>query len=216
MASRMTIGPSVGGLGIGAVSLIATTTIVETGTIYDGVMQVPHSSCTPTQQRLATAWNDILVPTGVGLVPAGVLIVPPSTNYAIAIQRRSHAASEPTAVDYLHKTAPYLWYFEQAFKPTYIDLNWAGRNLSDQAVNPDHTVDLFNLTSHGLVDGEVIMFTGGTPPVGFTIETTYYVVNSLTSTFKLAATPGSAAIAFVDNGTAPLVSTDNGFLLLWL
>jgi len=216
MATRMTVGPTVGGLGIGAVSVIATTTVVETGTIYDGVVQVPHSPCTPTQQRLANGWNEITVPTGVGLVPAGVLIVPPATNAVIVIQRRSHGSPEPTPVDYLHKTAPFLWYFEQANKPTYVDLFWTGRNLSDQLVTPDHTTEIFNLTSHGLVNGEVLVFTGGTPPVGFLLGTPYYAVNVATSTFQLAPTLGGAAITFADNGTAPLISTDNGFLLLWL
>jgi hypothetical protein len=115
----------------------------------------------------------------------------------------------------MHKNAPFLWYFEQSTKPVNIDLYWGGRNYSDQAVVAVPATDDFTHVGHGLINGEIVMFTGGTPPVGFTMETPYYVVNA-GATFQLAATPGGSPILFGDAGSAITYSTDNGFLLVWL
>jgi hypothetical protein len=123
----------------------------------------------------------------------------------------------------MHKNAPFLWYFEQSTKPVNIDLYWGGRNYSDRAVVAVPASDTFLDEGHSLVAGEIVMFTGGTPPVGFTLETPYYVVNPVTGggappddTFQLAATPGGSPILFGDAGSAITYSTDNGFLLVWL
>ena len=49
--------------------------------------------------------------------------------------------------------------------------------------------------NHGLADGtKIVLTTTGALPTGLTASTTYYVVNSATSTFQLSATTGGAAI----------------------
>ncbi len=48
--------------------------------------------------------------------------------------------------------------------------------------------------SHGYADGQKVVFFQGVPPAGLTEGTIYYVRDSATDTFKVAATLGGAAI----------------------
>lgn len=54
--------------------------------------------------------------------------------------------------------------------------------------------DLIYATGHGWSDTQKIAFYNGTPPTGLTEGTTYFVRDSATDTFKVAATSGGAAI----------------------
>jgi hypothetical protein len=54
--------------------------------------------------------------------------------------------------------------------------------------------DLVYSAGHGWADGQTIAFFNGTPPGGLTEGTTYFVRDSTTDTFKVAATGGGAAI----------------------
>lgn len=50
-------------------------------------------------------------------------------------------------------------------------------------------------TAHGFSDGDTVKFTTtGALPTGITSGTTYYVINSATNTYQLAATKGGSAI----------------------
>jgi hypothetical protein len=53
-------------------------------------------------------------------------------------------------------------------------------------------------TSHGLIAGQPVYFTGGTLPTGITSGTIYYVIAAglTTNGFEIAATPGGTAINF--------------------
>lgn len=63
------------------------------------------------------------------------------------------------------------------------------------------TGDLVTANNHGLVDGDTVVFTTITTTTGISQDTTYYVVNATTNTFKVADAPGGAAKALTTNGT---------------
>lgn len=54
--------------------------------------------------------------------------------------------------------------------------------------------DTFYAPSHGYPNGQKVVFWQGTPPSGVTAGTIYYVRDTATDTFKVAATLGGAAI----------------------
>jgi hypothetical protein len=56
------------------------------------------------------------------------------------------------------------------------------------------STDTVYSASHGWSDTQKIVFFNGTPPGGLTEGTTYFVRDSATDTFKVAATAGGAAI----------------------
>jgi hypothetical protein len=56
------------------------------------------------------------------------------------------------------------------------------------------TGDTVTLASHGLTNGQKIVFQAGYAPAGLTANTTYFVVGATTNTFQVAATSGGAAI----------------------
>ena len=71
--------------------------------------------------------------------------------------------------------------------------------------------DKIGITSHGLADGTAVkMTTDGTMPTNLTSGTTYYVRDSATNDFKLAATSGGSAIAITQgSGTHTLYKIDS-------
>lgn len=60
------------------------------------------------------------------------------------------------------------------------------------------STDVFTLNAHGLVDGQALAVTSG--PTGVTAATVYYVRDSSTNTFKLAASAGAAAVDVTADG----------------
>lgn len=65
---------------------------------------------------------------------------------------------------------------------------------------------LTTLTAHGRADTtpvQVFVESGGVLPTGLAANTTYYVRDSASTTFRLALTSGGSAIAYTDTGTAP-------------
>lgn len=69
------------------------------------------------------------------------------------------------------------------------------------AVTFTDTGDLVTQNDHGLVDGDIVMFSDITDTTGITEDTPYYVISSMTNTFQLALTEGGAAITLTTNGT---------------
>lgn len=65
--------------------------------------------------------------------------------------------------------------------------------------------DVFTSSSHGLSDGQAVRLTASkgtdTLPGGFDNSTTYYVRDSATNTFKLAASAGGSAINVTSDGS---------------
>jgi hypothetical protein len=190
-------------------------TIEETGTVYDHVIEALSSPCSVRQFWPNNGWNTIAVPTGLGQVPAGFLLIPPLTDVAREIRIRPNGS---TGADFLiNRNAPFLWYFDSTTPPSNVDLSWAGQSFSNFAAAPSvNPNNYFTKASHGLVAGEVLRFTGGTPPTNFTLGLPYYVVNPQATTYQLAPTYGGAAITFTNVGASPLISTDNDFTIIWL
>lgn len=111
--------------------------------------------------------------------------------------------------DNLTDVAPHLTYqraqeFHQIF------------NRHEVTPTVDYLVDdqLFNASNHKLGDDSTFKFkTGTTPPSPFVVGTTYHLVSSTSSTFKLSATQGGAAITFTDNGTGALTGETSLYYL---
>lgn len=68
--------------------------------------------------------------------------------------------------------------------------------------------DVVTASSHGLSDGDAIAFKDVTGGAGLVEGTTYYVRDSDANTFKVAATPGGAAIDITSNMTAGTLRRD--------
>ncbi len=66
----------------------------------------------------------------------------------------------------------------------------------------DTTTDTITAPAHGFADTDKIVFVGGTPPAGLTEGTVYFVRDSATNTFKVAATSGGAAIDLTGQAAA--------------
>ena len=58
----------------------------------------------------------------------------------------------------------------------------------------DTATDVITCNAHGYADTTKIVFTNGSAPAGLTEGTVYFVRDSTTNTFKVAATSGGAAI----------------------
>jgi len=61
--------------------------------------------------------------------------------------------------------------------------------------------DTLTLAAHGLANGTRVRLTGGSLPAGLALATDYYVRDAAANTFKVAATPGGAAVAITADGT---------------
>lgn len=67
----------------------------------------------------------------------------------------------------------------------------------------DTGTDTITEVAHGMQDGDPVTVSnsGGALPTGLAIDTTYYVVNSATNTFKLALTTGGTAVDITTTGS---------------
>ena len=80
--------------------------------------------------------------------------------------------------------------------------------------------DTVTLNSHGLLNGDSVVFTVITTTTGISINTRYYVVNAATNTFQVASSLGGAALPLTNNGTGTvvralsenIVSTNHGYV----
>jgi hypothetical protein len=79
--------------------------------------------------------------------------------------------------------------------------------------------DVVTISSHGYADGDKIVFQSGYTPAGLTANTTYFVRDKTTNTFKVAATSGGSAIditadsALTGSSWAPDVTYFRGVLV---
>jgi len=71
-----------------------------------------------------------------------------------------------------------------------------GGTAVSSGVTGDATTNVISKTSHGLADGDTIQFLALAGGAGLSVGVTYYVRDSTTNTFKLAATSGGTAIDF--------------------
>lgn len=74
-------------------------------------------------------------------------------------------------------------------------------NGFEGAVTFQNAGDTVTKNAHGLAADTPVMFSAITGPTTIVIDTIYYVVNPLTNTFQLAATPGGSVITLDVDGT---------------
>jgi hypothetical protein len=78
------------------------------------------------------------------------------------------------------------------------------------AAEAEDSTDIFELDGHGFDTDTPLMFRaeeGGTMPAPLVEGTIYYAIRLSDSTFKVAATPGGAAINLTTDGASVIVST---------
>lgn len=104
--------------------------------------------------------------------------------------------------------------------PALTDVNWIGyssgvtggtgygcvpNGAAPQEFIVDPATDKVLLPAHGYSDTQKITFYGGTPPGGLTEGVTYFVRDSTTDDFKVAATSGGTAINITSQAAASCV-----------
>lgn len=85
------------------------------------------------------------------------------------------------------------------------------------AATVDASLDKLTATAHGLTDGTPVVLRASAAPTGLSLGTIYYVRDSATNDFKLAATSGGAAIDITSTGTAvtfaPVLVEDTDYVV---
>ena len=76
---------------------------------------------------------------------------------------------------------------------------------SEKKFSVDLTAETVIEPAHGRSNGQQVVFIGGTAPGGLTAGTSYFVVNSATDTYQVAATSGGAAINLTAHPSAGCV-----------
>lgn len=70
---------------------------------------------------------------------------------------------------------------------------WYGL-FSPQSGTASASTDFVTIATHGFSDGDKVVFQSGYTPAGLTANTTYFVRDKTTNTFKVATTSGGTAI----------------------
>lgn len=88
----------------------------------------------------------------------------------------------------------------------------SGRSVSPNGADPkefavDVTNDFIEEKSHTRVNGDKVVFYGGTPPGGLTAGTIYFVVGAVTDKYQVAATAGGSAINLTSQAAADCVAS---------
>jgi hypothetical protein len=91
------------------------------------------------------------------------------------------------------------WWLKAALGTEVSSVVGAGAAVS---VAPANATEVFTAASHGLLDGQGITFAAAVMPTGLTASTVYYLRDKDANTFKVALSPGGAAVAFSTDGTA--------------
>lgn len=83
------------------------------------------------------------------------------------------------------------------------------RRATGISVAADNATDVFTAASHGLANGQAVIFSGTfgsvTLPTGISPSVVYYVVNTATNTFQVSSEVGGAVTTFTTDGTAVFV-----------
>jgi len=78
--------------------------------------------------------------------------------------------------------------------------------LNSVSVTFQDSTDTVTYNSHGLLDGDIVVFTAITTTTGILINTPYYVINPTTNTFQVASTSGGSALPLTNDGTGTMQS----------
>lgn len=123
---------------------------------------------------------DLLVPAGLGPLPWGAS-TPPSgwiLSYGQSLAKNS-------------------------YKQMYLNIK---EILAEAAATGTFTAtvatDRINITSHGLINGNIVTFTtSNTLPGGLSAGTVYYVINATTNDFQVSTTESGASVTITTTGT---------------
>lgn len=214
--TKYSLGPGLGGIGEGNLALKAVANFETGGTVLDSILSNPNSPCYVQEAYLANGWTTLSVPNPASLANcAGVLIIPPFNNVAIAVKLRQGAGADSGIT--LSKFAPTLLTFDST-PPASIDVNWAGRNYQNTTVTLDGAANTVTLTAHALIQDEMFkLVSAGSLPVELSLNTGYFVTATIAAnTFQIANVKGGAAVDFTGNGTGTIkLSTLNNFKFFW-
>lgn len=213
---KYTLGPGVGGIGEGNISLKGVANFETGGTVLDAILSNPNSPCYVQEAYLANGVNTFNLPNPSSLANcAGVLIIPPITNLVRLINLLA-ADGAGTGIP-ISRSAPTLVCFD-ATPPASIKLNWTGQNYQNTTVTLDGTNNRVNLAAHGLVQNEAFKFVSWTTgPTELALNTTYYVQPTINvGDFQFSTVKDGAIIDFTGAGTGTIkLSTLNNFKLFW-
>jgi hypothetical protein len=150
----------------------------------------------------------------------GLVFNSTKTNHAIVdyiIQRITSGSGSVALFEsgtlYLTYKAPNGWALQQ-INPDSPDDTGVNFGLKQEVlftVGYSHITGLWTKNNHGLYDGNAVTLgSTATLPSGYSSNTTYYVINSTTNTFKLSATKGGAAVtAATNSGTGTISAYSN-------
>lgn len=82
------------------------------------------------------------------------------------------------------------------------NINTLRNSTTATAVTATNATDVINLTGHGFVAGDVVVFGGTTAPTGLNNGQPYYVINPTADTFQVSTTSGGGAALFTGDGTS--------------
>lgn len=191
MATQLSIGPSNGGVGTGQVDLTVTLTFNNSAEASSYQLKNSYSPLYTQLIHLAAGANVLSVPQPPS-TPGGLFLLPqPEATYKGVL--RGHASDLGLA---LNQNAP-----------SFIAFGSPGtKQYSAQAVTLTNATEIVNLTSHGLVAGQRMVF-GGTLPAELSQQVVYYVLVVTANTFQVALSPGGSAVAFSTDGAGVTIST---------
>ncbi len=83
-----------------------------------------------------------------------------------------------------------------------VDANGAAITASSQSFTVNAGSNVITSAGHGLSNGNIIYFTSTTTlPAGLSLNTTYFVINQATDTFKVSTVSGGSEVDITDTGT---------------
>lgn len=84
------------------------------------------------------------------------------------------------------------------------DGSYLGADGAEVAFTSTHATEKVDSVAHGLLDGQVIKFTGADLPDGWSADTPYFIVSKGDDDFEVSLTPGGAAVTIADDGTGTM------------
>ena len=96
-----------------------------------------------------------------------------------------------------------------------VDLATSSDAASTQACTFQDTGDTVTANSHGLINGQSVIFSSIASTTGITVGTRYFVVGAATNTFQVATTYGGTAINLVTDGSGNVVCGTNFSIMFY-
>lgn len=215
MATTRNIGTGVGGVGRSNITLGVTGVFESSATVKTVAMQNEHSPLYVQQAIVKYAEQTFAAPSNTGAV---MIVLPEAGTQPVSVG--INAAFVAGGLVLPGNGAAVL---SSAVALTSVRLSTASViaamraavfsvvSYTAEAVTCDNTTEIITLATHGLVDGDVVVFGAGTIPTGLTAGVEYYVVNATTNTFQVSLSVGGTVEAFTTDGVAVTITTPSLF-----